>query len=305
MPDPFRARASAPLRVRDRLRGAPDGPVPVLHAGAHAVYVEVGGWCVGVVGPGAAQVPCALRVSDIRTDPDHRRATARHGVPWGWELHVGGRPLSIGRLVGAYVPPLGDGATQSTDPVTVEATPPATVAGFVSAHLSDGRLDAAAAAPAARPRRGAHPARRRRARRLAGDAPRRRVRDPRGRRGRRRRPRPDHPALRDAARLRPPRRGAPPVRRLGAGARHAPPSRPPSGPSTPSAPPPAPASTGRPARPRPAPGGRMKPPSHATTWSCARRTPTRWRCSRSAATSRRCRASSPPRSRWRPRSTSR
>jgi hypothetical protein len=137
--------ASAPPRVRDRLRSAPDGPVPVLHSGAHAVYVEVGGWCVGVVGPGAAQVPCALRVSDIRTI----RTTVAPGPVTaylvGGKLHVGGRPLSIGRLVGAHVPPLGAGATQSTDPVTVEATPPATVAGFVSPHLSDGRLDAAAA----------------------------------------------------------------------------------------------------------------------------------------------------------------
>ena len=138
--------ASAPPRVRDRLQAAPDGPVPVLHAGAHAVYVEVGGWCVGVVGPAAAQVPCAVRVSDIwtiQTTVTRGRVTAYLG---GGKLHVGGRPLSIGRLVGAYVPPLGDRATHPTDPVTVEATPPATVAGFVSEHVDSGRLDAAAAA---------------------------------------------------------------------------------------------------------------------------------------------------------------
>ena len=135
----------APPRVRDRLRAAPDGPVRVLHAGAAAVYVDVAGWCVGVVGPDAAQVPCALRLPDIRTVAIHvarGRPTAYLG---GGNLHVGGHRLSIGRLVGAYVPPLGDGATHQTDPVTVEATPPATVAGFVAEHLP-GRLDAAAAA---------------------------------------------------------------------------------------------------------------------------------------------------------------
>ena len=137
--------ACAPPRVHDRLRTAPDGPVEVLHAGAHAVYLDVAGWCVGVVGPGAAQVPCALRVTDMRDIAGfvaHRPPTAYLG---SGKLHVGGRVLSIGRLVGAYVPPLGDGATRKTGPVTVEATPPATVAGFVVHHLPHGRVDAAAA----------------------------------------------------------------------------------------------------------------------------------------------------------------
>ena len=138
--------ACAPPRVHDRLRAAPDGPVEVLHAGAHAVYLDVAGWCVGVVGPGAAQVPCALRVTDMRDVPRffaHRPLTAYLG---SGKLHIGGRVLSIGRLVGAYVPPLGDGATRKTGPVTVKATPPATVAGFVVEHLPRGRVDAAAAA---------------------------------------------------------------------------------------------------------------------------------------------------------------
>ncbi|HEY0952009.1 hypothetical protein, partial [Nocardioides sp.] len=52
---------SAPVRVRTWLRSAPDGPVPVLHRGRDAVYVEVTGRCVGVVGRRATAVPCALR----------------------------------------------------------------------------------------------------------------------------------------------------------------------------------------------------------------------------------------------------
>ena len=235
--------ASAPPRVRDRLRAAPDGPVPVLHAGAHAVYVEVGGWCVGVVGPGAAQVPCALRVSDIRTI----RATVARGrvaaYLGGGKLHVGGRPLSIGRLVGAYVPPLGDGATHLTDPVTVEATPPATVAGFVSRPPLRRPPRRGRRRPAARPRRGAHPARRRRARRLAGDAPRRPGRDPRGRRGRRRAPATGPPCSPRRCSTAPGAARCSPSTPPGCGRSAPPPSPPPSGPSTPSAPPPAPAST--------------------------------------------------------------
>ena len=138
--------ACAPPRVRDRLRTAPDGPVPVLLAGREAVYVEVGGWCVGVVGPRAAQVPCALRVTDMQEIGVVATRPGTGAYLGGGKLHVGGRVLSIGRLVGAYVPPLGDGATLKTGPVTVQATPPATVAGFVEDHVPHGRVDAAVAA---------------------------------------------------------------------------------------------------------------------------------------------------------------
>ncbi len=138
--------ACAPPRVHDRLREAPDGPAPLLHTGAHAFYLDVDGWCVGVLAPGAARVPCAVRVPDIWTFRALAAAAPSSAYLGGGKLRIGGRPLSIGRLVGADVPPLGDGATRTTGPVTVEATPPATVAGFVHAHLTDGRLDARAAA---------------------------------------------------------------------------------------------------------------------------------------------------------------
>jgi len=137
--------ASAPPRVRALLRAAPEGPVDVVHAGADALYVDVSGWCVGVVGPGAAQVPCALRVTDLGEMGGQFPRAGVTAYLGGGKLHVDGRPLSIGRVVSAYVPPLGQGVPTKTSPVTVEATPPATVAGFVSPHLSDGRLDAAAA----------------------------------------------------------------------------------------------------------------------------------------------------------------
>lgn len=91
---------SAPPRVRTRLRRAPDGPVQVLHRGPDAVYVDLGGWCVGVVGFRATAVPCALRTS-LGTLPAVAGAGIRSGV-----LHLDDTPLSIGRLVDVSVPSL-------------------------------------------------------------------------------------------------------------------------------------------------------------------------------------------------------
>ena len=93
---------SAPPRIRARLYGAPSGPVRVVHHGAHAVYVDVGGWCVGVVDQHATEVPCAL---GTRTDDlvvlGAGPAYVRAGV-----LHLSGVPLVIGRLRDVSVPPL-------------------------------------------------------------------------------------------------------------------------------------------------------------------------------------------------------
>ena len=91
---------SAPPRVRDRLLAAPAGPVRVVHRGAHAVYLDVGGRCVGVVDQHAAQVPCALgtRTGDLAalgTGPAYLR---------GGVLHLSGVPVVIGRLRQVGVP---------------------------------------------------------------------------------------------------------------------------------------------------------------------------------------------------------
>jgi len=93
---------SAPPRVRDRLLAAPEGPVPVVHRGTHAVYLDVAGWCVGVVDQHAAQVPCALgaRTGDLGTLATGP-AYVRGGV-----LHLSGVPLVIGRLRRVEVPAL-------------------------------------------------------------------------------------------------------------------------------------------------------------------------------------------------------
>jgi hypothetical protein len=72
----------------------------VLHRGPDAVYVEVDGWCVGVLGFRATAVPCGLRTS-LATLPDVTTASIRGGV-----LHLDNAPLSIGRLVDVAVPSL-------------------------------------------------------------------------------------------------------------------------------------------------------------------------------------------------------
>ena len=104
---------SAPPRVRARLRNAPDGPVHVLHRGPDAVYVDVGGWCVGVLGYRATAVPCALRTS-LGTLPAVAGAGIRGGV-----LHLDDTPLNIGRLVDVSVPAL-SGRTPGAELATAE-----------------------------------------------------------------------------------------------------------------------------------------------------------------------------------------
>ena len=91
---------SAPVRVASLLRSVGDAAAPVLHRGPDAVYLEVAGRCVGVVGTRATAVPCALRTT-LSVLPDVARASVRDGV-----LHLGETPLAIGRLVDVRAPRL-------------------------------------------------------------------------------------------------------------------------------------------------------------------------------------------------------
>jgi hypothetical protein len=107
---------STPPRVRDRLLAAPPGPIPVVHRGKHAVYLEISGWCVGVVDQCAAQVPCALgtRTGDLAV-LGAGPAYLLDGV-----LHLSGVPLAIGRLRAVGVPTL----RQSALPLGIEPATP-------------------------------------------------------------------------------------------------------------------------------------------------------------------------------------
>ena len=91
---------SAPTRVAARLRSVGDGPVPMVHRGPDAVYLDLNGSCVGVVGTRATAVPCALRTALGRL-PDVVRASVRGGV-----LHLDDEPLAVGRVVDVAVPRL-------------------------------------------------------------------------------------------------------------------------------------------------------------------------------------------------------
>lgn len=96
---------SAPPRVRSQLAQAPDGAVPLVHRGRDAVYAEVAGRCVGVVGIRATAVPCALRTA--RESLDVSSAHVAGGV-----LHLDGEPLVVGRMVDVTVPRLDAGWTR-------------------------------------------------------------------------------------------------------------------------------------------------------------------------------------------------
>lgn len=117
---------SAPVRVREHLQAQPDGPVRILHRGRDAMYVEVAGRCVGVVGPRATAVPCALRARCDGFSP--AAAYLREGV-----LHLDGTALSIGRIVDVRVPRLPDTACSGTQ----QAVPPAAVAEHVGSVPAD------------------------------------------------------------------------------------------------------------------------------------------------------------------------
>lgn len=86
---------AAPLRVQARLAAAADGPRPVLHASATALYVDLDGWCLGLVSAAATRVPCAL----WSTLPDLAPLLGRPVSVSDGTLVIGDEPVRIGRLV--------------------------------------------------------------------------------------------------------------------------------------------------------------------------------------------------------------
>lgn len=135
--------ASAPARVLDRLRRGPDGPLPIVHHGPHAVYLDLDGWCLGILAADAVLVP-----NGIRTRIGHFPSA---GIPStylrGGVLHIGSRPLTVGRVEDVHVPRLDRGKTLRTtaSSATARATPPAPVAELAAA-LAPGGVDGPAVA---------------------------------------------------------------------------------------------------------------------------------------------------------------
>jgi hypothetical protein len=91
---------AAPVRVHERLAAAEDGPRAVLHASTTAIYVDLDGWCRGLVAAGATRVPCALwstlpDLTELRDAPVRVEAGT---------LHVGDAAVRIARLADVSVP---------------------------------------------------------------------------------------------------------------------------------------------------------------------------------------------------------
>ncbi|HET8603107.1 MAG TPA: DUF2877 domain-containing protein [Marmoricola sp.] len=102
-PAPPLVAAAATPRLRARLAG-PAREGGVVHRGRHAVYVEVDGWCVGVLADPAVAVPCGLRT----TLPElGRLATAERARVERGSLWLDDTEVRVGRLVPGAVPRLG------------------------------------------------------------------------------------------------------------------------------------------------------------------------------------------------------
>ena len=101
---------AAPVRVRERLAAADDGPRRVLHASASAIYVDLDGWCLGLVSASATRVPCGL----WSALPDLTRLGRAEVRVEAGTLHVGGESVRITRLADVSVPTVGrDGGRRS------------------------------------------------------------------------------------------------------------------------------------------------------------------------------------------------
>jgi hypothetical protein len=85
------------------------------------VYVEIAGWCVGVVSHRATAVPCALRAT-VDALPEASRARLDTGV-----LHLDDEALPIGRVVDVRAPA-----------VRTRATTPAPAPGDVATMVGRG-----------------------------------------------------------------------------------------------------------------------------------------------------------------------
>lgn len=93
---------AAPLRVRERLVAAADGPREVVHAGPTAIYVDLDGWCLGLVSAAATRVPCALWSSMADLGSLAGGSVEVHDG----ELVVAGEQVRVTRLAETRVPPL-------------------------------------------------------------------------------------------------------------------------------------------------------------------------------------------------------
>lgn len=130
LPEPI--PVAAPTRVADLLATAPDGPVPVLHACADTVHLEIAGQAVGVTAAGAPGLPHALRTNLRRLPAAGSSATGLTAYVDSGLLHLGGRALVAARLVDVRAPRIDAARMPKTSPVAVQGTPRSPGAGLVA-----------------------------------------------------------------------------------------------------------------------------------------------------------------------------
>lgn len=98
-----RIPAAAPAWVRSLVDG-PERAARVVHRGTDAVYLEVDGWCLGVLSSRATAVPCAARTG-LAELPTALQAADRAVVGDGG-LSLGDTAVVLARTVDARVPSL-------------------------------------------------------------------------------------------------------------------------------------------------------------------------------------------------------
>ena len=99
------------MRVRERLAAAPDGPRQVVHASSTAIYVDLDGWCLGLVSADATRVPCALWT----TIPDlGGLADAGVRIESG-TVRLGSEEVRITRVADVSTPGLGHGGSRVSE----------------------------------------------------------------------------------------------------------------------------------------------------------------------------------------------
>ena len=100
---PTPVAGTAPQWVRDLLAG-PDRVAAVVHAGAHATYLDVDGLCVGVLSASASAVPCGVRTLLPRLAPTV--AAGDSCAVGSGRIALGDLEVRVGRVVEYAVPPL-------------------------------------------------------------------------------------------------------------------------------------------------------------------------------------------------------
>ena len=97
-------RATVQAAAGPRVAGLLSGPlreVPVVHRGRDAVYVDLDGWCLGIVSGPATRVPCALAVASSMALDGVTVTSVGAGA-----VHLDDVVVKVGRLVDTTVPQL-------------------------------------------------------------------------------------------------------------------------------------------------------------------------------------------------------